>query len=155
MEKKNRVLPWTLRLLKPWIPALILLVLCNVASAVFSVWFALGSKAVIDAAQKRESQEFISACIRQGALIMGILLDNVLIYNLRERLNARIDRDMKKRFHQHLVHFALGGIYDHQVGFCDVRFNCYGAKADLCGYHRRNCGGDCYRNCSQRFERTE
>ena len=116
MEKKNRVLPWTLRLLKPWIPALILLVLCNVASAIFSVWFALGSKAVIDAAQKRESQEFVSACIKQGALIMGILLDNVLIYNLRERLNAIIDRDLKKRFLHGLLRGQFAKVSQYHTG---------------------------------------
>lgn len=116
MEQNKRVLPWTIRLLRPWIPALILLVLCNIAGAVFSVWFALGSKAVIDAAQLRDSQQFGYACLRQGALIVAILLDNVLIYNLRDRLNAIIDRDLKKRFLHGLLRGEFAQVSRYHTG---------------------------------------
>lgn len=116
MEQNKKVLPWTIRLLRPWIPALILLVLCNIAGAVFSVWFALGSKAVIDAAQLRDSQQFGYACLRQGALIVAILLDNVLIYNLRDRLNAIIDRDLKKRFLHGLLRGEFAQVSKYHTG---------------------------------------
>ncbi len=116
MEQNKKLLPWMLKLLRPWIPALILLVVCNVASAVFSVWFALGSKAVIDAAQNRESQEFLSACLKQGALILAILADNVLIHGLRDRLNAIIDRDLKKQFLHGLLRGQFAQVSRYHTG---------------------------------------
>ncbi len=116
MEENKRVLPWTIKLLRPWIPALILLVLCNVASAVFSVWFALGSKAVIDAAQHKQSQEFLYACLRQGTLILAILVDNVLIHSLRDHLSAVIDRDLKKRFLHGLLRGEFAQVSKYHTG---------------------------------------
>lgn len=116
MEQNKRVLPWIIRLLRPWIPALILLVLCNVASAVFGVWFALGSKAVIDAAQLRDSQAFLHACLRQGALIVAMVADHMLIHGLRDRLNAAIDRDLKKRFLHGLLRGEFSQVSKYHTG---------------------------------------
>ncbi len=116
MDQKKRVFPWILKLLKPWIPALIFLVLCNVASALFSVWFALGSKAVVDAAQKRESQEFFEACFKQGALIVGILVNYVLIHALKDWLTAVIDRDLKKKFLHGLLRGEFSQVSKYHTG---------------------------------------
>lgn len=123
MDKKQRVLPWTIRLLRRWIPALVLLMLCNVASALFSVWFALGSKAVIDAAQNRNSQEFFTACLKQGGLIIAILLDFVLVSNLRERLVAIIDRKLKKRFLHGLLRGQFSQVSRYHTGDMLSRMN--------------------------------
>ena len=71
--KKQSVLRWTLHLMKPWIPALILLVLCNVLSAVFTVWFSLGYREVIDSATGADWHLFKMACLKQGVLIAGIV----------------------------------------------------------------------------------
>ena len=116
MDQKKQVIPWLLKLLKPWIPALIFLVLCNVASALFSVWFALGSKAVVDAAQKRESQEFFQACFKQGALIVGILINYVLIHALKDWLTAVIDRDLKKKFLHGLLRGEFSQVSKYHTG---------------------------------------
>lgn len=105
--KKRSVLRWTLHLMKPWIPALILLVLCNVLSAVFTVWFSLGYREVIDSATGADWHLFKMACLKQGVLISAILLDSVLIHLLKERLHAVIDRDLKKK----MLHGLLQGEY--------------------------------------------
>lgn len=105
--KKESVLRWTLRLMKPWIPALFLLVFCNVMIAVMTVWFSLGYREVIDSATGGDWQIFKLACIKQGILILAILVDSVLIHHLKERLQAVIDRDLKKK----MLHGLLQGEY--------------------------------------------
>ncbi len=105
--KKQGVMRWTLHLMKPWIPALVLLVLCNVMSAAMTVWFSLGYKEVIDSATGGDWQEFKNACIYQGVLILAILVDSVLTHHLKERLQAVIDRDLKKK----MLHGLLQGEY--------------------------------------------
>ena len=47
---KNNVIIWILKKNRRWLPGLILLTLSQVGNAVFGVMFALGSRAVIDAA---------------------------------------------------------------------------------------------------------
>lgn len=107
--KKKSVLRWSLKLIKPWIPALILLVILNVLSSVLTVWFALGYRGVIDSVttEGASSQAFLIACIKQGILILAILLNIVLNHHLRERLSAVMDRDLKKR----MLHGLLRGEY--------------------------------------------
>ena len=116
MKKNKNVMIWTLKILRPWIPALILLVLCHVASAVFSVCFSLGTRAVIDAAELRDAQAFMSACVRQGILILTILADVILIHHLRDKLNAVIDRDLKKRFLRGLLHGEFARVSAYHTG---------------------------------------
>ena len=50
VEMKNNVIIWILKKNRRWLPGLILLTLSQVGNAVFGVMFALGSRAVIDAA---------------------------------------------------------------------------------------------------------
>jgi len=114
--KKNSVLRWSLHIIKPWIPALILLILCNVASAVLMVWFALGTKGVIDAATGGNPQLFQNACIRQGILILTIILNNILIHHLHDRLNAIIDRDLKKKLLSGLLHGDFSKVSQRHTG---------------------------------------
>lgn len=116
MNQNKRVLPWTLNLLRPWLPALIFLVLINVVSAMFSIWFALGSKAVIDAAQNGIPQEFYDACLRQGTLILGMIVVHVLNHALRDWLNAVIDRDLKKRFLHGLLRGEFSRVSKYHTG---------------------------------------
>jgi len=107
--KKKSVLRWSLKQIRPWIPALILLVALNVLSSFLSVWFSLGYREVIDSVTKQgaSSEAFITACIKQGILILIILLDSVLCHHLLERLRAVMDRDLKKR----MLHGMLRGEY--------------------------------------------
>ncbi len=107
--KKKSVLRWSLKQIRPWIPALILLVALNVLSSFLSVWFSLGYREVIDSVTKEgaSSDAFVTACIKQGILILTILLDSVLCHHLLERLRAVMDRDLKKR----MLHGMLRGEY--------------------------------------------
>ena len=114
--KEGSVLRWSLRTIKPWIPALLLLVICNAAGAVLTVWFALGTKGVIDAATGGNPQLFQEACIRQGILILAIILNNILIHHLRDRLNAIIDRDLKKKLLTGLLHGEFAKVSRHHTG---------------------------------------
>ena len=114
--KEGSVLRWSLRTIKPWIPALLLLVICNAAGAVLTVWFALGTKGVIDAATGGNPQLFQEACIRQGILILAIILNNILIHHLRDRLNAIIDQDLKKKLLTGLLHGEFAKVSRHHTG---------------------------------------
>ena len=114
--KEGSVLRWSLRTIKPWIPALLLLVICNAASAVLTVWFALGTKGVIDTATAGDPQLFWNACIRQGVLILAVIFDNILIRHLHDRLTAVIDRDLKKQFLQGLLHGEFAKVSQYHTG---------------------------------------
>ena len=114
--KEGSVLRWSLRTIKPWIPALLLLVICNAVSAVLTVWFALGTKGVIDAATGGDPLLFQNACIRQGILILAIILNNILIHHLRDWLNAVIDRDLKKKLLTGLLHGEFAKVSQYHTG---------------------------------------
>ena len=114
--KEGSVLRWSLRTIKPWSPALLLLVICNAVSAVLTVWFALGTKGVIDAATGGDPLLFQNACIRQGILILAIILNNILIHHLRDWLNAIIDRDLKKKLLTGLLHGEFAKVSQYHTG---------------------------------------
>lgn len=116
MERDKRTLGWTLRLMRPWLPALIVLVICSIASSVFAVWFSLGSRAVIDAATGTDREAFKDACIKQGILILAILLDGVVTHIIRDRLNAVMDRDLKKKFLHGLLQGEFRNVSKYHTG---------------------------------------
>ena len=115
MENKS-VLRWSLHTIRRWIPALVLLTLCNIASAVFSVVYSLGYREVVDSATGGDTQAFIRACIAQGVLVLSILLDSVLIHHLKERLNAAMDRDMKKKMLRNLLQGEYAKVSQYHTG---------------------------------------
>lgn len=115
MENKN-VMPWLLRTVRRWIPALLLLVVCNVAAAVFSVIYSLGYREVVDSATGGNLQAFVRACISQGALVLSILVVNVLIHHLKEQLQAIMDRDIKKKMLQNLLRGEFAQVSRYHTG---------------------------------------
>lgn len=104
---KNSPFFWILKRMKKRIPAIALLTAAQVGHALFSVFFALGSRGVIDSAVAGEPKAFIMACIRQGLVISGILICLTLLRHLRDRLTADLERDWKKQ----LLHGLLHGDY--------------------------------------------
>lgn len=107
-NKKNKgQLRWLVRSCRPWIPALLLLTLLYVLSASLSVWFALGTREVIDTAQAGAREPFIQACIKQGLLILSVLVTGTLTHHLREKLIADMDKEWKRK----LLHGLLRGEY--------------------------------------------
>ena len=104
--KENSMI-WVFRHVKPRIPAILLLTLASVGQALFGVFFALGSRAVIDSAVAGEMAGFYSACVKQGCIIGGILLCLTLSRHLNDRLRADLERDWKQK----LLHGILHGDY--------------------------------------------
>ena len=104
---KNNSLIWIFRRVRRRIPAIILMTLAHVGNALLGVFFALGSRGVIDSATAREMPGFYAACLRQSCIIAGILLCLTLFRHLTERLRADLERDWK----QQLLHGLLHGDY--------------------------------------------
>ncbi len=114
--KKDSVAKWSIRTVKPWIPSLLLLVVCNAASAIFSVCFALGTKGVIDSATGGNTQVFHQACLRQGILIAVMLLNSILLHHLRDRLSALMDRDLKEKLLTGLLRGEYAKVSQYHTG---------------------------------------
>lgn len=76
----------------------------EIAHALFCIYFALGSRGVIDSAVAGDSRLFISACLRQAGIITGILFTLTLGRYLRERLRSDLERDWKEKLLNGLLH---------------------------------------------------
>ena len=98
---------WLLKNIKKRIPAILVMALAKVAQALFGVWFALGTRQVINSAVSGNREEFFAACGIQAAIIIGLLVSQWLQRHLLARLEAVLDRDWKKN----LFHTLLQGDY--------------------------------------------
>lgn len=110
--KQNPFL-WVARRIRSRIPAILLLTAASIGHALFSVFFALGSRAVIDSAVAADRILFGKACLNQGCIIMGILVCQALMRHLRDRLSADLERDWKRM----LLHGLLHGDYRAVSGY--------------------------------------
>lgn len=104
---------WVFQKIKKKIPALVLLMASNVAGALLGVFFALGSKQVIDSAVAGSRELFLRACLVQLALIVGLIGTYALQRHLREWLAAELDRSFKKD----LLQILLRGDYMEVTAF--------------------------------------
>ena len=107
---KNSPVFWILRQIRSRIPALVLLVIAQSAHALLSVFFALGTRAVIDSAVARDVQLFFRACLQQFAIIFGIILCLTIARHLRERLAADLEMDWKQKLLHGLLHSDYAAI---------------------------------------------
>lgn len=98
---------WLVKRIRRRIPALLLLLAAQIGHALLLVYFALGSRSVIDSAVAGDVQLFMSACVYQGEIIIGILLCLTVVRHQKERLSAQLERDWK----QQLLHGLLHGEY--------------------------------------------
>jgi len=64
--------------IKRYIPALLLLTTVHIVFALFGVWFTLGTKQIVDGAVNGNVVEFNRACIKQAAIIVGLILSSCL-----------------------------------------------------------------------------
>ncbi len=110
--KKSPIL-WIAGQIRRRIPAIVLLTAAQVGHALLSVFFALGTRGVIDAAEVRDAQAFWRACLVQAAIIFGILLCLTVLRHLRDRVHADLERDWKQR----LLHGLLHGEYAAVSGY--------------------------------------
>lgn len=104
---KNNVILWVLGQIRRRIPALCILTLAQIGTALFGVFFALGSRAVIDGAVAGDMQLFKAACLKQGLIIGAILVCLTAQRHFRERLSAQLERSWKQK----LLHGLLHGEY--------------------------------------------
>ena len=95
---------WVLGRIRRRIPAILALILAQVGQALFAVFFALGTRGVIDSAISGDMLLFYQACLKQGGIIAGILLCQALTRHLRDRLAADLERDWKRRLLGGLLH---------------------------------------------------
>lgn len=98
---------WIIRQIRKRIPMILLLMAAEVGYALFTVFFALGSRGVIDSAVAGAMDGFVAACLRQAGIIAGILICLTLMRHLREKLRAVLELDWKQR----LLHGLLHGEY--------------------------------------------
>lgn len=104
---KKNALFWILKQIRRRIPAIAVMTAADVGYALFSVFFALGSRAVIDSAVAGDPEAFKQACLYQGSIIAGILICLTVLRHLRDRISADLERDWKQR----LLHGLLHGEY--------------------------------------------
>lgn len=104
---KKRPLLWIFRQIRRRIPAISVLTLAQVGHSLFSVFFALGSRGVIDSAVAGDTAAFYRACLTQAGIIAMILLCLTVMRHLRDRLHADLEMDWKRS----LLHGLLHGEY--------------------------------------------
>ena len=101
--KKMPIL-WIFRQIKRRIPALSVLAAAQILHSLFSVFFALGTRGVIDAAVSQNAPAFAEACRIQAGIIAVLLLSFAIVRHLRDRLHADLERDWKKKLLHGLLH---------------------------------------------------
>lgn len=104
--KKMPVL-WILKQMRSRIPAILFMTAAQVGNALLGVFFALGTRGVIDSAVAGDPAAFLKAVLTQGGIIAGILITLTVLRHMRERLRADLEIDWKKK----LVHGLLHGEY--------------------------------------------
>ena len=95
----------------------------HIASAALGVAFALGSRGVIDSAISGTREDFLAACLTQGAIITGILCCNFLYRWLHEWLLAKLDMDWKKDLLHGLLHGKFAQVRAFHSGELINRLN--------------------------------
>ncbi len=110
---KKHTLFWLAEQVRRRVPAILLLTAANVGHALFCVFFALGSRGVIDSAVSGDKQAFLRAGLLQALIIAGILICLTIVRHLKERLMADLERDWKQR----LLHGLLHGDYAAVSGY--------------------------------------
>ena len=120
---KKKPIIWVAGQVRRRIPAILLMTLAQVANALLSVYFALGTRAVIDSAISGDMQAFYLACGEQAAIIAGTLLTLTLLRHLRERLSADLERDWKQRLLHGLLHGDYAAVSSYHSGELLNRLN--------------------------------
>lgn len=104
---KKMPLIWIFRQIRKRIPDLSVLTAAQVLHSLFSVFFALGTRGVIDSAVTGDAAAFAGSCKLLLGIIGVLLLSFALVRHLRDRLHADLERDWKKK----LLHGLLHGDY--------------------------------------------
>ena len=114
---------WLVGKMKKRIPGLLLMTAANVGNALFSVWFALGTRQVINTAVGGDRTAFLQACGIQAGIILGILATLFLQRYLNMRLGADLDRDWKRDLLHKLLHGDYPAVSAYHSGELINRLN--------------------------------
>ena len=120
---KKSPLLWILSRVRRRIPAILVMTLAQVGSALFSVFFALGFRGVIDGAASGNSAEFARACLIQGGIILGNVICLSLFRHLHDRLQADLERDWKRNLLHGLLHGDYAEVSSYHSGELLNRLN--------------------------------
>lgn len=104
---KKNIFLWIAAQIRSSLGPLLIMTLAQIGHALFCVFFALGSRGVIDSAVAGDSAAFRSAVFTQAGIIAGILICLTIVRHLRDRIRADLERDWKQR----LLHGLLHGEY--------------------------------------------
>ena len=104
---RNHPLMWVAKKVRSRWAGIALLTLANIGYSLFSVFFALGTRGVIDSAVEGDLEMFRIACLKQAAIIAVILTCLTLMRHMNERLRADLEKDWKRK----LLHGLLYGDY--------------------------------------------
>ena len=104
---------WVLKRIRRRIPGIVLMSAAHIGHALLGVFFALGSRQVIDCAVAGDAEAFATACLQQGSIILGIIICLTIYRHLRDRLHADLEMDWKKD----LLHGLLHGDYTAVSGY--------------------------------------
>ena len=107
---KKRTLFWILNQIRGRIPAIAVMTAAQMVQAVLGVWFALGTRQVIDSATSGDGALFRTACTSQAAIIGAMLLCSVALRHLQYRLAADLDRDWKRRLLHGILHGEFAAV---------------------------------------------
>ena len=127
--KKNALL-WIVRQIRRRIPAILVMTAAQVLHALCCVFFALGSRNVIDSAVAGEMDAFWRACMWQVAIIAGILVSLTVLRHLRDRLAADLEKDWKQRLLHGLLHGDYAAVSGYHSGELLNRLNSDVAKVN-------------------------
>ena len=127
--KKSPIL-WIIAKIRRRIPAILLMTTMQIMNALLAVYFALGSRGVIDAAIAGEKMAFFRACGKQAAIVAGILLTLTALRHLRERLRADLERDWKRQLLHGLLHGDYAAVSAYHSGELLNRLNNDVARVD-------------------------
>ena len=114
---------WVARRVRRRLPGIFFMTAMQVVNAILSVYFALGTRGVIDAAIAKDLSLFWWACGKQAAIIAGILVSMTLQRHLRDRLHADLERDWKRKLLHGLLHGDYAAVSSYHSGELLNRLN--------------------------------
>lgn len=117
------MLTYLTKKLRKRLPAILIMVLAHVGSAIFGVVFALGTKGVIDAAVSGSGEDLIHAGLVQGGIILGSIICAAVYRYLHNELTSVLDRDWKQDLFHRLLHGDYPALSQFHTGELLNRLN--------------------------------
>lgn len=118
-----QTLRWLLRRSRRQLPLLVLLLLVNAGSSILSVFFALGTKGVINGAVSGDWDVFLRACAVQLTLVVGLLVCAVSNRYLSPKIADNLDRQWKRDLFHSLLYAEYAAVSEYHSGELINRLN--------------------------------